>query len=145
MYSKFAKLRNRSASWYCSWGFSQPDVNVITEVHVDSFLLVISTACLNSIVMFCGRKPVGTSYMTVFHCCRSLAKTCSSLWFIFCDTAWNFVMFFWVCSVFYKLCYIWSLYFLRISKFLSQSKRAFSVYGCFCLVLPVCTVYNSLP
>jgi len=49
-------------------------VNVITEVHVDSFLLVISTASLNSIVRFCGRKPLGTSYMTFFHCCRSLPK-----------------------------------------------------------------------
>lgn len=49
-------------------------MNVITEVHVDSFLLVISTASLNSIVMFCGRKPLGTNYMTFFHCCRSLPK-----------------------------------------------------------------------
>jgi hypothetical protein len=49
-------------------------VNVITEVHVDIFLLVIPTASLNSIVMFCGRKPLGTSYVTFFHCCRSLPK-----------------------------------------------------------------------
>lgn len=49
-------------------------MNVITEVHVDSFLLVISTASVNSFIMFCGRKPLGTSYMTFFHCCRSLPK-----------------------------------------------------------------------
>jgi len=148
MYSKFAKLRNRSASWTCSWGFIQPDMNVITEVHVDSFLLVISTAFLNSIVMFCGKKALGDFLHDILPLLQKSSKTCFSSWYIFCDPAWNFVTFFWVCSIFYKLCYIWSLYFLRIFKFLSQPKRACSVYGmffCLSLVSPVCAVYNLLP
>ena len=56
------------------WRVQSPDVCVITEVHVESFLLIISTASLNSTIMFCGRKSLGTSYMTFFYCCRGLPK-----------------------------------------------------------------------
>jgi hypothetical protein len=145
MYSKFAKLRNRSASWTRSWGFSQPDVNVITEVHVDNFLLVISTASLNSIVMFCGRKPLGTSYMTFFHCCRSLPKLVllGGLYFVIQHGILSCSFEFVLCSINYVISGI-----CIFSEFLSQSKRACYVYGmffCQSLVLPVRTVYKSLP